>query len=486
MEGELITTLQKRGFVFQSYQIYGGLSGFFDLGPLGVKLKNNLIDSFRDFFLKDENLKIYEIESRLLVPEILLKASGHLNGFFDPIVECKSCKSVFRADHLIEEELGIFVEGKTIEEINNIIKEKNLKCKCGGEFSDVKIFKLLFESKLGVKQENVYLRPETAQNIFVNFLNIVNSMRVNLPFGIMQIGYSFRNEISPRQFLIRLREFTQIEIEFFFNPEKTYEQFNTILKNKIPVYTREEQEKKSNKVEIFTIEELIDQKILPNNIFGYFLVREFEFYKFIGIPENSLRFRHLLKEETPFYSKGNLDLEIKFDFGWKEVVGNAYRSDYDLKQHSKFSNKEIFIVEEGKKIVPHVIEPSFGIERTLYAIFQHSFKKDNREWYFFKFKPRIAPIKVSIFPLVKKDGLDEVAKKIYKDLKNYFDCIYEEKDSIGKRYARADEIGIPFAITIDYQTLEDNTVTIRNRDNSQQFRVKIEELKSTLQKLLLS
>jgi len=481
---ELIKTLERKGFIYPSFSLYGGLSGFFDLGPLGVKLKENVIKIFKETFLENEIAKIFEIETPLILPSIVLKASGHLDRFFDPITECKKCKSIYRADHLIEEELHINVEGKNIDEINDIIQKNKLKCKCGGELAQVKEFKLLFKTSVGAREDEVYLRPETAQNIFINFLNVANSMRAKLPFGIFQIGYSFRNEISPRQFLIRLREFTQMEIEFFFNPKKNYEEFNIILNEKIPIYTREEQEKNSNKIEEMSIKELIEKQIIPNNIFGFFLFKELEFYTKLGIPRSSLRFRHLLKDETPFYSKANLDLEILFDFGWKEVVGNAYRTDYDLKQHSKFSNKEIFIVDENEKVIPHVIEPSFGLDRTLYAIFYYSFFKGDRGWNYFKFKPRVAPIKIAVFPLVNRDELPKVALNIYQDLKKSFDCIYEAKDSIGKRYARADEIGVIYCITVDYQTLEDNTVTIRNVEDTKQIRIPIEKLKSFLNEKL--
>ncbi|MCS7123496.1 MAG: glycine--tRNA ligase [Candidatus Aenigmarchaeota archaeon] len=481
---KLIDILEKRGFFYQTAEIYGGISGFFDLGPLGVLLKNNIIKIFKEVFVDEFPYKIYEIEASLFAPSNVLKASGHLERFYDPIIECEKCKSIFRADHLIEEELNMNVEGISLEKMDEIIKKNNLKCKCGGNFSQTKEFKLLFKSFVGAKNDEIYLRPETAQHIFVNFLNVYNSMRAKLPFGILQIGKSFRNEISPRQFLIRLREFSQAEIEFFFNPNYEFSEIDFVLKEKIPIYKREEQRKNSNIVEKISIEELIEEKIIPNKLFGLFLLKEIEFYRIIGIEEDKIRFRHLLEEETPFYSKSNVDLEIKFDFGWKEVVGNAYRTDYDLKQHSKYSNKEIFVVENGKKFVPHVIEPSFGIERTIYAVLQNSFIENGRGWSYFLFKPKIAPIKVAIFPLVNKDGLAEIAEKIFKDLKKEFECIIEFKDSIGKRYARADEIGIPFCITCDYQTLEDSTVTIRDIATAKQKRLAINELKESLKKLI--
>ncbi|MEM5794619.1 MAG: glycine--tRNA ligase [Candidatus Aenigmatarchaeota archaeon] len=483
---KIMAITKRRGFIFPSSEIYGGLSGFFDYGPLGVLMKKKIENFWREFFVRQNN--IYEVETCTIMPEQVWKASGHLKDFVDPLTQCEKCKSTFRADELIKDLTGKSLEGAKPEELTEIIKKEKLKCpKCKGNLSDVRIFNLMLSTQVGpVKGSIAYLRPETAQGIFVNFKNIFNSTRAKLPFGVAQVGTSYRNEISPRQFLSRMREFRQMEIEYFFNPEKAneFEKFEEVAKTKIRILTREEQ-KKGGKVLEITAGEAVKQKILPNKIMGYFLAKEFLWYQKLGIPFNSLRFRHMLPEETPHYSKGNFDLEIEFDFGWKEVVGNAYRSDYDLSSHAKLSGEDFSVLEDGKKIIPHVVEPSFGIDRTIYAILLHCFVEDKkRGWDWFRFPPRIAPYSVAIFPLVSKDNLPEKAKEVFSQLKNCFEVFYDESGSIGKRYARADEIGVPFAVTIDYQTLKDNTVTIRSRDTTEQVRVKIENLANIIWKLV--
>ncbi|MEM7819060.1 MAG: glycine--tRNA ligase [Candidatus Aenigmatarchaeota archaeon] len=483
---KILAIAKRRGFVFPSSEIYGGLSGFFDYGPLGFLMKKKIENFWRDFFVKQDN--IYEVETSTIMPEQVWQASGHLKDFIDPLTQCKKCKSTFRADELIKDLTGELKEGAKPEELTEIIKKEKLKCpKCKGELSEVKIFNLMFSTQVGPLQGSIaYLRPETAQGIFVNFKNIVVATRAKLPFGVAQIGTSYRNEISPRQFLSRLREFRQMEIEYFFNPEKAneFEKFEEVAKTKIRILTREEQKKGGEVLEI-TAEEAVKQKILPNKIMAYFLAKEFIWYQMLGIPKEALRFRHMLPEETPHYSKGNFDLEIKFDFGWKEVVGNAYRTDYDLKAHSKHSGEDLKIEDDGKRIIPHVIEPSFGIDRTIYAVFLYSFVEDKeRGWDWFRFQPKIAPYLAAVFPLVSKDKLPEKAKEIYENLKKCYDVLYDESGSIGKRYARVDEIGVPVAITIDYQTLKDGTVTLRNRNDTKQVRVNEKDLVNILWKIL--
>ncbi|MFZ8830201.1 MAG: glycine--tRNA ligase [Candidatus Aenigmatarchaeota archaeon] len=484
---KIIKIAKKRGFIFASSEIYGGLSGTYDFGPLGFLLKKKIIEYWREFFIKNED-NIFEIESSLIMPEKVFEASGHLKGFIDPITQCKKCKSLFRADNLIEESVKIFVEGLSKEELTKIIREKNIKCpKCEGELEDVKVFNLMFSMNVGALGDTKgYLRPETAQGIFINFKNILTATRAKLPFGIAQIGKSFRNEISPRQWLIRLREFTQAEIEFFINPEeKIFEKLKDYEDVKIRVLSREAQ-KAGKQEEEMSVREALERGIIPSEYLAYFIAKEQIFYESLGIPKDAIRFRHLLQEETPHYSKGNVDMEILFDFGWKEVVGNAYRSDYDLKRHAESSKTDLsYVLENGKKIIPHVVEPSFGIERTIYAILLYSFVEDKeRGWDWFKFDPKIAPISVAVFPLLNKKEMVEKSIELFKHIKKYFDAIFDKSGSIGKRYARSDEIGIPYAITIDHQTLEDNTVTIRDRNTTKQERVKIEELIDKLNNLL--
>lgn len=479
-----------RGFVIPTAEIYGGFSGFFDFGPLGVLVKRKLLDYWREFFIqKEEN--IFEIDSSVILPEKVFEASGHLKSFVDPITQCESCKTIFRADHLVEDALLVHAEGLSPEELTDLIRKKNLKCpRCKGELSEVRIFNLMLKTPIGPKGDKIgYLRPETAQGIFINFARIVKALRPKLPFGIAQIGLSFRNEISPRQFLIRLRSFTQMEIEYFVHPEELNEhpKFKEVKDVKLRILTREAQKKNEREV-VLTASEAVEKNIVPNRIMAYFLAKEMLFLQSLGIPFEALRFRHMLPEETPHYSKGNFDLEIKFDFGWKEVVGNAYRTDYDLKNHMEKSKSDLtYALEDGSKIIPHVIEPSFGLERILYAMFLYALREDEkRGWDWLALPSRISPYLAGIFPLVRKDGLPEKAKEVFNELRGCYDVFYEEKGSIGKRYAKADEIGVPICITIDYQTLEDNTVTIRDRDSTQQKRVAVKELKQVLWDILYS
>jgi glycyl-tRNA synthetase len=483
---KIIQIAKRRGFIFPSSEIYGGLGGFFDYGNVGVLLKRKLENSWREFFVKSEE-NIFEIESSLIMHEKVWEASGHLKSFIDPITQCRKCNSFYRADDLILESTGEFVEGLKTEELTKKIQENKIKCpKCRAELSDVRIFNLMLSSNIGPVEGNVaYLRPETAQGIFVNFKNLLVSTRASLPFGIAQIGKSYRNEISPRQWIMRLREFNQMEIEYFFNPKKIVVPDEKLLKTKIRILTREEQQKENPKELEITSEEAVKKGILPNELMAYFLAKEFLWYQSLGIPKEALRFRHMGKAEMPHYSKGNFDLEIKFDFGWKEVVGNAYRADYDLSTHMKHSGENFEVVDDGEKVVPHVVEPSFGIDRTIYGILLHCFiEGKERGWSWFKFPPQIAPYTVAVFPLVNKDKLPEKARQIYEKLKKEFDVLIDINGSIGKRYARVDEIGVPFSITIDYQTIKDETVTIRDRNTTKQIRVRIKDLVKILRQMV--
>jgi glycyl-tRNA synthetase len=476
-----------RGIIFPTAEIYSTLSGFYDYGPVGALLKKKFTDYWREFFVKSEE-NIFEIDGSIVIPEKVFVASGHLKSFADPITQCKKCKSIHRADDLIKEKTGKFVEGKPVNELTEIINENKIKCSdCDGELSDVKFFNLMLKTEISpIGGKIAYLRPETAQNIFTSFQRIYRSTRSKLPFGVAQVGRSFRNEISPRHFIIRVREFNQMEIEIFYDPEHPgCPKFSEIKDKKIVILTREAQKKEGKPIKI-TAEYAVKKKIIPNEWMAYFLAKEFEFYRSLGIPEDALRFRHMLPEETPHYSGGNFDLEINFDFGWKETVGNAYRTDHDLKHHMQLSGKDLTVItDDGRKVIPHVIEPSFGVDRTIAGILQYCFVEDKkRGWNWFKFPVKIAPYMTAIFPLVNKDGLPEKAEEVYKNLKKHFDVFYDDGGSIGKRYARSDEIGTPFAITIDYQTLEDNTVTIRNRDSTEQIRVNINDIKFFLEKVL--
>ncbi len=484
-----IDLAKRRGFFWQSSEIYGGTSGMFDYGPLGLLLKRKLIERWRNFFVKPDN--IFEIETSIIQPEKVFEASGHLKSFIDPVTQCKKCNSIFRADNLIEETTKEFVEGKKTEELTKIIEEKNIECpKCKGDLSKVKIFNLMLKTFLSpTENEIAYLRPETAQGIFTNFKRILVATRAKLPFGVAQVGSSFRNEISPRQFLFRLRAFNQMEIEWFVDPKEIdkHPKFEKIKDVKLRILTREAQKTNSKEI-VLTAKEAVKNGIVPNQSLAYFLAKETIFFQLLGLPPEAIRFRHMLPEETPHYSKGNFDLEIKFDFGWKETVGNAYRTDHDLKNHMKMSGVDLSVaLDDGTKVVPHVVEPSFGIERPIYGILLYCYRDGkDRGWEWFAFPPAIAPYSVGVFPLVNKDGLQEKAKKIFELLNKYFDVFYDDKGSIGRRYARADEAGIPFGITIDYDTMENNTVTLRYRDTTKQDRAKIEDLVKIIYKNIFS
>lgn len=477
-----------RGIVFPTAEIYSTISGFWDYGPVGALLKRKLVEYWREFFVKSDD-NIFEIDGCTVLPERVFEASGHLKSFVDPLTQCKKCKSIHRADQLIEDKTGKFVEGKSVKQLTDIIKKEKIKCpRCGNPLSNVRMFNLMLKTEISpVGGQTAYLRPETAQNIFLCFQRVFRSTRSKLPMGIAQVGHSFRNEISPRHFLVRIREFNQTEIEMFIDPKNPKSPLDKVKNKKITVFTRDAQKKKKKPITI-TAEQAIKKRIVPNEWMVYFLAKEFEFYKSLGIPAEALRFRHMLPEETPHYSGGNFDLEIKFDFGWKETVGNAYRTDYDLKKHMNYSKKDLTVLtDDGRKIIPHVVEPSFGIERTIAGILLHCFVEDKkRGWNWFKFPVKIAPYTAAIFPLVNKDGLPKKAKKVHSLLKKDFDVLYDDKGSIGRRYARADELGTPFAITLDYQTLEDETVTVRNRDSKKQIRLNISDLKIFLEKTLKS
>jgi glycyl-tRNA synthetase len=396
---------------------------------------------------------------------------------------------------LIEEVTGRNVERASLQEMTRIIQEAKIKCpKCGGDLSEVKPFHLMFSVGIGAEGTQGFLRPETAQNMFTAFKRVYLSMRGTLPFGLAQIGRSFRNEISPRQGVIRLREFTQMEVELFVDPRQlnNHPRFDEVKDVSIRILSREAQEKAKGSdtgegVVDVTGQEAIEKKLVPNQCMAYYLVRETLFYMALGIPRDKFRFRYMMPGETPHYSGGNLDVEVELSFGWEEINGNAYRTDYDLKSHSKASGEDLSVspLGEGERVIPHVIEPSFGVERIAYCVLQHCFREGDRDWTWFQFPPKIAPIEVIVIPLMRKDNLPGKAKEIYGTLKKEgFDAMYDEKGSVGKIYARADEIGIPYAVTIDYKTLEDGTVTIRDRDTVEQVRAKIGELPLTLRKLM--
>ena len=444
---KIITHLQTTGYVFQGSQIYGGLSNSRDYGPLGSELKQNIKNLWWKKFVHESPLNV-GIDSAILMNPKVWEATGHVSTFNDPLIDCKNCRNRYRADDLISSQYPeVDTNAMTIDDMNEFLKKNKIKCPyCGKEeFTDIRQFNMMFKTHIGVTEESksvVYLRPETAQGVFVNFKNVQRATRKKLPFGIANMGKSFRNEITPGNFIFRVREFEQMELEFFCKPGTDLEYFDFWRK--------------------FCI----------------------DFVKSLGIKEENLRFRDHEKEELAFYSKATTDIEYKFPFGWGEVWGIADRTDYDLKRHMDYSGESLEYLDPDthEKYVPYCIEPSLGLERMFLMIVCDSYDEETLEdgsvRKVMHLPGFLAPYKAAILPLSKQ--LNEKAKKVFDDLIPYINVSYDETGSIGKRYRRNDEIGTPYCITIDFDTLNDECVTIRERDTMKQTRVKIEEVKNIL------
>ena len=458
---EKVVALSKnRGFVYPGSEIYGGLANTWDYGPLGAELKNNVKKAWWRKFVQESKYNVGLDAAILMNPQTWV-ASGHVGGFSDPLVDCKSCKSRFRADKLIEDFHAangmpeIVVDGWSNEELEKYIAEHNIPCpECGKtDFTGIRQFNLMFKTFQGVTEDSkseLYLRPETAQGIFVNFKNVQRTSRKKVPFGIGQIGKSFRNEITPGNFIFRVREFEQMELEFFCEPGTDLEWFN---------YWRG----------------FCHQWLLS-----------------LGIKEENLRLRDHSTEELCFYSKATTDFEFKFPFGWGELWGVADRTDYDLTQHQNTSGQDMTYFDQDKNehYIPYVIEPSLGVERSVLAFLCNAYteevltdangKEDVRV--VMKFHPALAPFKAAVLPLAKK--LAPVAEPIHEELSKYFMVDYDAAGSIGKRYRREDEIGTPFCICVDFDTETDGCVTIRDRDTMQQVRIPVSEVRSYIEERL--
>lgn len=447
---KVVSLTKRRGFIYQGSEIYGGLANSYDYGPLGTELLRNIRNLWWKFFIQNRS-DMVGLDSSIISHHKVWEASGHVAGFADAMIDCRNCKARMRADHLIE---GYFekkgekkaVEGLTPKELDEIIKENEIKCPvCGKiDWTDVRKFNLLFPVQLGIvegEQGQAYLRGETAQGIFINFKNVIDSSRVRLPFGIGQIGKSFRNEITPGNSIFRTIEFEQAEIEYFFDPNR------------------------SNWEELF----------------NEWKERIFEFVlKDLGVRAENLRWREHDDKERSFYSKRTEDLEYNFPFGFKELWGLAYRTNYDLMQHTEASKKDLTIMDpvSNEKILPHVIEPAVSFGRLILMILLDSYEeKDGRT--LLKLNPKLAPYKAAVFPLLaNKDELVNKAKSVYDGLKTEFNIAWDDRGNIGKRYLSQDEAGTPFCITVDFETLENDSVTVRDRDSATQERVKIEDLKN--------
>ena len=469
----------ERGFYFPSCEVYGDAqAGFWEYGPTGVGFKNKFLELWRRELVRRDNM--LEIDGSQIMSESVFEASGHLSSFADPIIKCKKCKSTFRADKLISETTKIEIpESAELQDFEKAISENNLKCpSCQGEFDNVTKFNMMFKVGIGPDGEPAYLRPETCQSIFVDFPRLFKTMRGKLPMGIAQVGKSFRNEIAPRQSLLRLREFYQAEIEVFCNPNKLneIEKFSEVQDNVIRIQLDGETKK-------MTCKEAVESGAIPNKFVAYYLGILTEFYEKTGIDIERSRFRKLGEKEKAFYAEVAFDFEVETSIGWLELVACNYRSDYDLGGHAKKSKEKFEVMDDEAKVLPHVFEISMGIDRSLYSILEHSLRDDKEnERIVLSLKPYLAPIQVGVLSLVKKDGLKEKTDEIYQSIKRKYDVFLDHSGAIGRRYRRLDEIGVPFAITIDHQTLEDQTVTIRARDSMEQNRIKVSELESVLVK----
>ncbi len=419
----LVSLCKRRGFVFQSSEIYGGVNSCWDYGPMGVELKRNV----RDFWwrtMTQARDDIEGIDAAILMHPEVWRTSGHVDGFTDPLVDCKKCKSRFREDTL----------------------EDKVCPNCGGELTEPRMFNLMFKTFMGPVEDDasvVYLRPETAQGIYVNYLNVQGPSRQKIPFGIAQIGKAFRNEISPGNFIFRSREFEQMEMQYFIHPSE------------------------------------------DDQWFEYWKEQRWAFYQELGIDEAKLRWHEHGPNELAHYAKAAYDIEFEFPFGWREIEGVHNRTDFDRSRHKEATGVDLSFFDDQTKerFVPYIIETSAGVDRMMLVCLCNGYREEEvkgEKRVSLSLSPKVAPIKVAVFPLVKKHGMPEVARKIYADLQKHFKCFYDEKSAVGRRYRRMDEVGTPFCVTVDGDTLEDQTVTIRERDSMEQIRVASDQLVSIL------
>ena len=551
-------TARRRGFFWGSFEIYGGSSGFLDLGPLGVGLKRRIEDTWREYFLRKHGF--VEVSTPIVTPHKVLVASGHVENFKDPMTECSNCHRRFRADQLIKEAAEIETEGLTLEQLGMLLKEKHVKCpECGGELGPPQYFVTMFKTNIGpYDQDPAYGRPEAAQGIFVNFRRILETMREKFPIGIAQIGTVLRNEISPRQGPLRLREFTIMDFEFFFDPEDPKCPYlNEVDSDDLMIVTEEARQNGEETTIRISVHEALEKNLIKTEWSAYFMALSKRFLTKLGVSPQHQRFFAKLPAERAHYSAQTFDHEVKLDrWGWTEVAGFAYRTDYDLRKHMEATGEDLRVFkpypsprsrkvktikpnhqnirkifredtgriatllskedpdalliakkahepvkvghftvpsdcfdvieedvkETGTRFIPHVIEPSFGVERLVYATLEYNLMmKDDR--LIMSIPSSLAPIQASVYPLVNKDGLLERATEVYQTLlRDGFRVEFDDAGSIGRRYARADEAGVPLGITIDYDTIKDDSVTVRDRDSWTQSRMPISQLSSAIGK----
>ena len=472
---EVVRIAQQRGFFFKTAPSYPNTpAGFLDYGPLGVALKARIIELWRRSIVKRDGM--IEIDGSQILPRAVFEASGHLSSFTDPFVRCSKCGSVYRPDKLLEEKTGKQVPEKLGDaDYDSLMAKAGVRCsKCGSPLAGTTRFNMMFKVGIGPAGEEAYLRPETCQSIFADFPLLFKTQRVKLPIGMAQVGRSFRNEIAPRQGLVRLRELNQAEVEVFFNPKKTDGPKFEWAKAEVLSFMMPDGKDKN-----MPVSEAVSSGVVPNMLIGHYLALITAFYEAAGVPREVQRLRVLSDEDKAFYSKAAYDLEVKIGSGWLELVACNYRGDYDLGGHGRVSGTDFTVDDGGEKVLPHVFELSLGVDRSTYVVIELSMKGegDRRTM---ALKPYLSPVQACVFPLVNKDGLQEAAQSIVAQLRDDFDVFYDESGSIGRRYARADESGVPVCLTVDYDTLKDSTVTLRDRDTRQQERVPVSEASARL------
>ncbi len=554
---DILTLCRRRGFIWPSFEIYGGVAGMFDYGPLGCVLRNNIVEKWRALYKGREGF--VEIDSETVSPKEVFKASGHVDEFSDFMTFCTKCESPFRADHLVKG----FCENPDVlsaKELEGMFAEHGIKCpECEGDLGKVEEFNLMFKTNIGPGSNRIgYLRPETAQGIFVNYPNLYRYNREKLPLGVIQTGRGYRNEIAPRQGMIRMREFNMMEVELFVDPEdKSWNRFDDVRDCEFTLIPQD-----GRQITV-TVGEAVDRNIIVNEVLAYFVYATKQLLVSIGVKEDKIRFRQHLKDEMAHYAADCWDAEVELSYGWTEVTGVADRGCWDLSRHAKFSGQElthfkrfdepreveeekvkakhralgprfknrakeiaaaiealkpsdvrnngitvtvggeivdltedffeVVLVKEkvsGIRVIPHVIEPSYGLDRLFYSVLEHAYDHDENEDYtVLHLRPSMAPVKVGVFPLMEKDGLDSIALSISEDLRmSGIETVYDGAGTIGKRYARMDEIGTPWCITVDYETVEEGkdkgTVTLRYRDTKEQVRLSIEDVENRIRDML--
>jgi len=551
---DLMSVCKRRGFIWPSFEMYGGVAGMYDYGPLGCALKNNIVEMWRSIYKGREGF--VEIDSETVNPREVFKASGHLDNFADLITYCQKCQAPYRADHMVKD----FYDNPDVltpKQLEEAFVEHKIRCPaCGGELGPVEEFNLMFRTNIGPGNARVgYMRPETAQGIFVNYSNLYRYNREKLPMGVIQTGRSYRNEIAPRQGMIRMREFNQMEVELFVDPEdKDWVRFPEIENGKLDLIPNT-----TLQLTTMTVKEAVEKGVIANRVLAYFVYTTKQLLVSLGIDEKRLRFREHEKDEMAHYAADCWDAEVLLSYGWTEIVGIADRGNWDLSRHAQFSGQdlthfkkydepretevekiqpnskalgpaykgkakaiseaisalppsaicdgklkvtvdgeeielgsEFFEVVKrvekvtGDRVIPHVIEPSHGLDRIFYSVLEHAYDYDaEKDYVVMRMAPAVAPIKVGVFPLMEKDGLDTVAKEIYDSVHtSRVEAYYDGSGTIGRRYARMDEVGTPWCVTVDYDTLEDGTVTIRDRDTTEQKRIPKADVAKIIDSLL--